>query len=255
MCTVSIIPLADHAATGGCRIVCNRDEQRSRPAALPPQRRRFGNHEAILPIDPESDGTWVAATDGGLVLTLLNVNDPDAPREPDGASRTSRGRVIPSLLGVSSVDETFRAALAIDASMYDPFRLLIVSPGGCIEVVSDGRRVRCGRAMLGDSPAVFSSSGLGDGMVVAPRRALFDELCDRAPTLDAAQEAFHKHRWSNRTHLSVMMSRADARTVSRTAIDLFPDHASMRYEAIDDDGRIAGLSSEVVMIRQTIETA
>lgn len=244
MCTVSLIPLADPV---GCRLVCNRDEQRTRPAALPPQRRSFGKRTAIMPIDPESDGTWIAATDAGLVLALLNVNESDRPGKTSVPARRSRGHIVPALLEHATIDEVFRAALMIDAGQFDPFRLLVVSLNGRIEVVSDGRRVRCGQAMVGNALAVFSSSGLGDDQVIGPRQELFDDLCDRAACLAEAQQAFHSHRWRERPQLSVLMSRAAARTVSRTSVDLHASHVALRYEALDETGSITHLSSQVLV--------
>ena len=72
MCTLTILPLGG-AST---RLAFNRDEQRTRPAALPPQVRQFGGRTALMPVDPVSDGTWLAVNDAGLVLALHNVNPP-----------------------------------------------------------------------------------------------------------------------------------------------------------------------------------
>src|SRR5690348_7977222 len=78
VCTLTIIPLgkrvrSDRGATpvSGIRLACNRDESRLRPPALPPELRQFGNRLAVLPIDPVSDGTWIAASDAGLVFVLM----------------------------------------------------------------------------------------------------------------------------------------------------------------------------------------
>ena len=43
------------------RVVCNRDELRSRAAALPPRVCTFGERRAVMPIDLVSGGTWIAA--------------------------------------------------------------------------------------------------------------------------------------------------------------------------------------------------
>jgi hypothetical protein len=86
-----------------------------------------------------------------------------------------------------------------------------------------------------DRPHVFSSSSLGDRVVEEPRRRLFEHLIsgDRDEWL-AGQATFHRHRWQNRPEISVLMSREDARTVSRTRIDVLPSGkaALMQYEAL-----------------------
>src|SRR5262249_11399645 len=68
MCTVTVVP-----TPGAVRLACNRDEQRTRPPALPPQVRRFGRRWAAFPVDPVGGGTWVAVNDTGLAMTVLNV--------------------------------------------------------------------------------------------------------------------------------------------------------------------------------------
>ena len=45
----------------------------------------------------------------------------------------------------------------------------------------------------------------------------------------AQQEAFHRHRWPDRPHLSVCMDRQDARTVSHTVVSLGPDRITLAY--------------------------
>src|SRR5262249_13957501 len=73
MCTVSIVAL-NEPGNRRLRLACNRDELRSRPAALPPLVRNCDERQAIMPIDPVSDGTWIAVNDAGIAATLLNVN-------------------------------------------------------------------------------------------------------------------------------------------------------------------------------------
>src|SRR5690349_16175849 len=67
MCTVSIIFTGDRI-----RLACNRDEQVSRPMACPPEVRTFGSNVAAMPIDPQSDGTWIGVNDAGVMMALLN---------------------------------------------------------------------------------------------------------------------------------------------------------------------------------------
>jgi hypothetical protein len=60
---------------------------------------------------------------------------------------------------------------------------------------------------------------------------LFQKLlaaCGCAPL--EAQACFHRHRWSARPEISVLMSRADARTVSRTQIDILAGRSKMRAD-------------------------
>lgn len=225
MCTVSIIPLVGEAA--GYRLVTNRDEQRTRASAEPPAWRTFNGTRAIAPLDPAGGGTWVATSERGLTLCILNGNLRPAPAPPERAR--SRGEIIPALIGEGSVDAAMEALARMDLSVYPPFRLLGVEPGDG-PIVSDAfwdrRELRRRSGMR--APACFVSSGLGDELVL-PRLPLFDAMVGREGTA-AAQDAFHRHVWPERPEISVCMSRAEARTVSVTTIEVRRSGTAARVE-------------------------
>ena len=222
MCTVTVVPAREMI-----RLACNRDEFRSRPAALPPRIERFGPRRAVLPVDPTSGGTWVAANDAGLALTLLNVNPGNCLAT--SAARLSRGNIIPTLLYADTPLAAASSALALDAAQYAPFRLVLVNWREAVEVHSDGARIRLVWRTVLTSPQLFTSSGLGDQAVEGPRRQLFGEFFDRPGDRLARQDAFHRHRWPDRPHLSVCMDRQDARTVSHTLVSLGPARVTLSY--------------------------
>jgi hypothetical protein len=223
MCTVSVV--SDKETV---RLACNRDEQRSRPGALPPQVRRFGRHRAILPLDPTSGGTWIAVNDAGLAVTLLNVNQKPEEKEKLTPSR-SRGAIIPSLLHCDDLDSALAEALALDPTHYATFRLLLAECAAWAEIHSDGRRIHVVMRGTFSQPFLLTSSGLGDHLVEGPRKALFAEFVDGCKDVIHQQDLFHRHRWNDRLHLSVCMSRADARTVSYTLVLLGPDRVTLSY--------------------------
>jgi hypothetical protein len=223
MCTVSIIPLPGDVL----RLVCNRDELLMRPIALSPQRKSFGEREALLPIDPQSGGTWIAANDSGVIFTLLNTRLGWPTRN---VPPRSRGEIILSVLHCSTVDDVIRRVQQIDATLYGPFRLLVVSHQGGGEIQSDGRRVTRRRWPIGHLPMMATSSSLGDELVGPPRRDLFDRTIVFGECSRESQDAFHQHTWPDRPYLSVRMSRVDARTVSTTTIELAADRVTMQYD-------------------------
>ena len=254
MCTVSVLAWRERAAHETApaaraaaprrliRLACNRDEQRSRPAALPPVRRRCGAREAVLPIDPVSGGTWIAVNDAGLIATLLNVYDVPARAARcafDG--RRSRGEIIPDLMRCSNLDEAAPRARRLDPERYPPFRLVLVDRASWIELRTDGVVASCTAPRPVIGPSMFTSSGLGDERVEAPRRAVFDELLGALPAsvpadqLAAAQDAFHRHRWPDKPHVSVCMEREEALTVSHTVVEVAPDSVAMEYYGAPPD--------------------
>ena len=225
MCTVTIVPAPE---PGSWRMACSRDEGHGRAPAVPPAASSVAGRGVLMPVDPSSQGTWVAANDAGLAITLLNYNLPEPP-----VGRTmSRGTVIPALIGCATLDEAVALLPTIDTDAMMPFRL----------VLCDGQQVVLWRSTeppnhtagldVGplDRPVMFTSSGLGDHLIEPPRRALFEGWFGDDPEayLDR-QQAFHAHRWEDRPHLSIAMSRDEARTVSYTVVDLSDEAVAMRY--------------------------
>jgi hypothetical protein len=223
VCTVSIVAWA-----GGLRLVANRDEQRSRAAALPPRVVERDGIRALMPIDPASGGSWTAVNELGIAFALLNVN-PSVPFEPGARSR---GEIVAAVASLASIDAVLDLVERFDRGRHAPFRLICAAGGEALELAPHLSLMR--RHAL-RRPLMFASSGLGDDRVEAPRRALFAELVGgadaREPVDDLCrrQDAFHAHRWSDAPHLSVFMSREDACTVSRTVIDVRERSVAMTY--------------------------
>lgn len=232
MCTVSIVPMRCEPAGSGIRLACNRDESRQRPPARLPEIRLFNQRRAIMPVDPVSDGTWIGVNDAGLVMTLMNVYPAPVDREGFaawGGRYASRGAIIPSLLHCESIDEAVSLAGRLDPLAYPSFRLVLLDGTRLAEVVARSERLEVTPPALIAGPMMYASSGLGDERVISPRRELFDELLDDAADPAAAQDAFHRHRWPDRPHLSVCMSRPEARTVSLTVVEITPARCRLIY--------------------------
>jgi hypothetical protein len=225
----------------------NRDERRDRAVALRPGIHAIGHRRALMPIDGFGGGTWIAATDAGVVFALLNVNDGAArvaDDDHDVSDRVSRGRVIPRLVDCATPDAAMAEARRIDWSPFAPFRLLAVSLARGGEARWTGRRLIVRSTALG-VPLMRTSSGLGDALVQQPRARLFRRLVRNAPDALVGQERFHHHQWPDRPHISVLMSRPDARTVSITIVGLTSTGAVMRYRDLDDpEGSCYGLLRE-----------
>lgn len=227
MCTLTVVPHGE-----GFRAICNRDERETRPAADPPSRHASGSRLATYPTDPQSRGTWIGSNDAGLVLAILNrTRRVDAPV---GRAIHSRGLIIPSLLAFDRLSDVLCAAALVDVTFFQPFQLLAVHQREAAVLTGDGRRLSQ-RALALTAPILLTSSSLGDELVVAPRRQLFEEMVVRAPDgWLAGQRRFHDHQWPERPHLSVRMQRPGARTVSRTLIDVRGRRIDFHYEALQD---------------------
>jgi hypothetical protein len=231
MCTVTIVPF-EH----GLRLICNRDERRDRPAALPPIVQTVECRRAMFPVDPTSQGTWVGVNDVGLTVALLNRTLDPRDAEP----RVSRGRIIPALLASCSSDEAVERCASLDAASFDPFRLLIAQHTTAVIVTSDTRALSHEAVSL-SQPIMQTSSALGDDVVEGPRRQLFDQMFDRhRGDWLRAQRRFHRHQWRGRPEISVMMERSDARTVSQTVVEVRVRAIKMAYREIGAASTFSG---------------
>ena len=143
---------------------------------------------------------------------------------------SSRGAIIPALLEWDSPAEALAACERLNYRDFAPFRLVLIGHGVVADVRWDGREPMVMSRLAGSTPQMFTSSGLGDHLVEGPRGELFRELFAEPPgTWAAAQDAFHRHAWPGREHLSVNMGRAAARTVSHAVIDVCAVEALVTY--------------------------
>jgi hypothetical protein len=226
MCTVSVVPTAD-----GCRMVCNRDERRTRPIARPPQLRRIGKSRATYPQDPVSGGTWIGVNDSELVVALLNrTSTPGVVRQ----APRSRGSIVPGLLACASMDRAVKAAEMLDNRIFEPFRLVVVQRATVAVITCDSTRTSTEAFPL-VLPVMFTSSSLGDALVEPPRSGLFEQLVLAGDDWLRGQFRFHRHRWPERPQISIHMAREDAATVSRTTIDVTPGRIDLEYEPLTDN--------------------
>lgn len=236
MCTLTIVPLhLDDPQLRGLRIVCNRDESRLRPPALPPERRQCAQRSALMPIDPVSDGTWIGVSDAPLAAVLMNVYvgqaDGRRAQPPPSARLVSRGTIIPSVLAADDLPGAILRASQLEISRFEPFRLVLADRYQMAEVSWAGGQFSVGNPAPVVAPQFFTSSGLGDEVVATPRRRLFDEFFTPEADWPAAQDAFHRHVWPERAFASVWMTRREARTQSITWVEIESSRVRMLYGA------------------------
>lgn len=225
MCTVTVVP---HG--GGVRLLCNRDERRSRPEASPPRMHWLGQHRAIFPIDPAGGGTWIGCNSAGLAAALLNLNV--TSRAAALPAERSRGHIVLSVLRCSSLRDAIATVCALDARAFLPFRVVIAQGRRVVMMASDSASVTRAVERPLTAPLLFTSSSLGDRLVRRPRRRLFRRLVlDAAGGWLGGQAHFHDHQWAARPEISIRMERPDALTVSRTTIDINNQGCELRYEA------------------------
>ena len=205
------------------RLFFNRDESRGRPAAVPPEEHRFEGVSFLAPRDSAKGGTWIAVSERGAMLALLNRSGGRRPANPG-----TRGRLIPRWISAVDSADLVRAISEEDLSDLPPFRLLAfgfddTAEGRAVVYGWDGERRE--RHPLESVRGLVASSGLGDAAALAARGAVFQRL---TPTADS-HRAFHRSHEPERGPLSPCMHHELARTVSHTEIEIGPEGVVMRY--------------------------
>lgn len=229
MCTVSILrPRPGPPEGSSLRLVNNRDERPGRAIARPPAVADDGGVRVVRPLDPVGGGTWIAVNDAGFIFTLLNGLESDRGLA-DAGEPPSRGGIVMRLASCVSIEDVSARLQDFDWQAYRPWRLVVVGDGRLLQVDSRAPGRREVVRSLPDRVMVTASSRLAPE-ARRRRERLFQTMVTRPDT--ARQDAFHAHGWPDRPDISVAMRRPEARTVSRTTIEITQTHARMCYASL-----------------------
>jgi Transport and Golgi organisation 2 len=230
MCTVSWIPSDD-----GYELFCNRDEQKTRAAALAPEVIESGTVRFIAPIDTGGGGTWIAVNQFGLALCLLNGVGASC-----NSSLKSRGHVVVSLATAACVAEAYDRVSRTSLVDFAPFRLLFLQPGRPVVVLAWDRH-----ALSNDEQAgrLLSSSSVDDSGVRQAREREFR----RVAMTPEQHLAFHGSHGEAASAYSPCMHRADAETVSFTRIKVSDSEVIVNYSPAPPCGRYPSVVSRLAI--------
>jgi hypothetical protein len=203
----------------------NRDEQRSRPSALPPSTwtgERGGRF--LAPIDSAAQGTWISVNEHGLALCLLNHYQAQPPRTD---SPKSRGWIVRGLADAGDAFVVRQALEEEDLRGYPGFRLLVLQPGEPARLAHwDGVQF----AWADRVRAPLISSGYALERVTQSRLELFRRMeAEYGGVTSEMLAAYHKSELPEPGPLAVNMTREDARTVSLTTVSATPEIVELSY--------------------------
>lgn len=217
MCTLSIVPYYDYNALF---IAFNRDEQKNRKIALPPEYYHFNSIKMLYPRDQQSGGTWIGINSLGFIFFLLNYNQKNLYKNffinPAYKNKKSRGLIIPELLKSKSENEVIKKIYKLDYLNYSPFRLIFfhLKNYTVFQFIYTGRGIKVRQHKL---PFFQASSGLGDHKIYPLRKKLFKFFLENNPTI-RKQIKFHHYVDKNNPLASIKINRILAQTVSQTFI-------------------------------------
>jgi hypothetical protein len=208
VCTLTWRPEPD-----GYQVFFNRDERRGRKPGLPPAARVEGGTRFVAPLDGDHGGTWIAASEHGVTLCVLN-GPPALPGDPRLAT-TSRGTLPIALIGARDAARSAERLQGLDLRALPPFVLVALDPsGGGMQARWSGRSLAIELGPPSRQPLVSSSFG-GDE-VRLERLAVFREKLRDSDPSDATgfHLAYHASHEPAPGPASPCMHRPEAGTVS-----------------------------------------
>jgi hypothetical protein len=219
MCSVSFLRRG-----GGFHLLMNRDEQRSRPAALPPEICPCGDGKALYPRET-GGGTWIGINDAGLAFALINWY-----ARPGISQAISRGLIIPALLEAKSAGAAGLRLNRLPLERMNPFRLMIFSvrERSLWEWRSD--RAQLDGKCLSWRRRHWFSSGFDEARANL-LRARTCRVLETETASPASLRRLHRSHHPRPGAFSICMHRTDACTVSCTELEVTENSATMRYHA------------------------
>ncbi len=220
MCTVSWL-LHDK----GYEVFFNRDEQKGRAIAKPPQHFTHNEVQFAMPVDPDGGGTWIAMNNQGLSLCLLNFYQGDIPDLP----LISRGLLVKRLAPSACVADVVAMLNDLHLGSYAPFTLLVFAPdlsanqGHVIAFQWDGHEL----TQRPSKEPMISSSVAYEEVMLARQKA-YQSIMTEPRTVEKAW-AFHRSHVPEAGYKSVCMHREDANTVSFTHVKVNENEMQMAY--------------------------
>lgn len=224
MCTLSWV----YHGNTHYEVCFNRDEQRTRLPAIEPQSVLIDDVRCLMPIDPVGGGSWISTNEHGLTVCLLNFYQGKVPN----GNLTSRGLVIKQLASCCSSQSVDHRLLSMRLGSFAPFTLVSFdthrTANETVLWTWDGERLTRSHAV-----APIVSAAVNFTQARNYRRRLFERLVTRLPIEQVGQE-FHLTHDTTSPHLSPLMARNDARTVSFTSVVVSSTKQEMHYQSIDN---------------------
>lgn len=219
---------------GGYCFFFNRDEQRSRPRAIPPEAAVAKGVRCIAPKDPQAGGTWIAVNEYGLSVALLN-NYEAAHLAREGAVFETRGNLPLSMMDCLNANEVGDRVSSLSLGVFNAFHLMALDPFGNVKIFSwNGTLLK--NAVLGRQ--MITTSSFRSQEVQSYRERLFDSMVRGEGHTGEALEAFQKNVDHSDRAFNPLMTRDDGETHCLSMIEVGPDEVSFGFSDRTSDTSI-----------------
>lgn len=217
----------------GFIVTSNRDENISRPKARLPKKIKINGTEVFCPVDPISNGTWIATT---KYYTLVLLNGGNKKHEVEPIYRQSRGQVIFEFTKWNN-PETFLNNFAFDGM--EPFTLVIFKNENREEITeikwcSGQKKIQ---NLNGESALIWSSATLYDHYATENRKSWFiDHLSKHGDKISGETILdFHNNGGKQDLENSIKLKRPNGiETVCITQIEIYPEAKYLFYNDLEN---------------------
>lgn len=220
MCTVTYIPRGENSFT----LTSNRDENAARSPQNISQIEQNGIQLAF-PRDTMAGGTWIAVSNNGKVVCLLNGAFDYHKHQPP--YKRSRGIMVLDYFTFDKAETFFET---YDFEGMEPFTMIIFDQSRLFEFRWDETRKKISPLDLNEK-YIWSSSTLYDKEVKTKREKWFEDwLTQRTDFNNPAILDFHKTAGDGDPRNDVIMNRDGlVQTVSITQISKSPSEIELSY--------------------------
>lgn len=217
----------------GKRWACfNRDEQRKRQLAEPPEFYNLDGQRLAFARDPEGEGTWFAVSGYGFCVALLNYYG--AIYQPSSDHVRSRGLLVLDIAQAGSFTDAVQLVHSHDLNPYKPFHVCLISLDATYLRTWDG-----GELDKVDGPEGFlTTSSYRPEEVISWRQSWWEAIQPETPLDSASAGEILRSGNAVQPEFGCTMDRDDARTVSQ--IELSFDESGYTFSYRDREEEALG---------------
>lgn len=213
MCTVSFIN-----ANGKIIITSNRDEHSQRKNASEPLGVNLGHKKIFFPKDEKAGGSWIAVSNKGEIVVLLN--GAFIKHIPKPVYKKSRGLV---LLDVIKDNCPTLFIKNIDLREIEPFTILIYGEGELNEFRWDSKKLH-EKSFNSEHNYIWSSCTLYSNEVIEQREEQFKNHLNKTLSLDeSSMMQFHSNNYNDDENGFVINRVSGIKTFSITQVSFQHD--------------------------------
>lgn len=226
MCTLTYLPLGNEQFI----ISTNRDESPLRAKTEFPFYRQHPGKNIIYPKDPLAGGTWIATTDNGVSVCLLNgANEPHDHNPP---YKMSRGIMLLEAIECIKPDEFFKN---FNFEGIEPFTMVVLFHDPQLIILEfkwDGAKKYL-KKINPAKPQIWASAQLYNETAIINRKKWFKQWLKNNKTFSMASiKDFHKNAGSGDLQNDLIMDRGEVKTVSITQICSMIGSVTMYHESL-----------------------